>query len=720
MNAREAAQQYIARGWHVVPLEVRGKKCIHDDWLTRAYTPQDFSPTQNIGIQQKAGLIDIDCDCDEAVFMAEAFLPKTKAIYGRASRRRSHWLMRCAEVTDPIAYKDLIAKKTLIEIRVKHQSMAPPSEHPDGETVEWDDPTFLSTGNVASMLSELTVEKALLVRSVQLCATGAMIARYYNPPGARHDWGVALAGFLKRLNITQSETERLFDRAGKLAHDDKVKDRFDAIRTTYAVSEDTPTTGGKRLVELIGENGKEFVATIQKIWGGEAGGVSKNRLDAMNKRHAVLFNQAGNVIIMTEEQEDGHLQVRYSSRSEFNLLYPQLIQVGATDKGKAIMKPLGEAWVTHPKRRFYRGIELAPNGKSNEGYYNLWTGFSVEPKQGDWSLFRQHIDLLANGNPDHVQYILTWMAETVQDPAHPIGIALSFKGGQGVGKSTYAKWFGALFGPHFLHLDSEHRLLGQFNAHLHHTIVVFADEAVWAGGKQGIGALKRMITETTLAIERKGIDVINVKNMLHMIVASNEEWFVPADFDNRRFAVFKVNPARQNQHKFFGAVASQLFEQGGLAALLYDLLAFKSTINLREIPETEELIEQKKHSMTGKKAWWFEQLQSGAPWIGAEPLPANGEGDIPYQIDPDNLYSAYVTAIRIGDTRANPGFMGSVGRFLRTVLPEGFPEIIQRGGKRYWVLPSLEKSRKHFEELLKARVAWPIDVEAPTAPDIPF
>jgi len=595
VTPKEAAAAYIARGWQVVPLEPQGKKCLegHTDWLTRKYTPDDFGPTQNIGIKQLDGLIDIDCDCDEAVFMADAFLPKTKAIYGRPSRPRSHWLFKSLEVKDPLSFKDLISKKTLIEIRVKHQSMAPPSVHPDGETVAWDNPNP----------SEMDVEKTLIVRMVQLCATGAMIGRYYNPPGARHDWGVALTGFLRRLNITQAECERLFDRAGKLAHDDKVKDRFDAIRSTYSVSEDTPTTGAKRLEELIGENGKDFCATLYKIWGGEGGGVSKNRLDTMNKHHAVLYDQSGNVTIMSEEHEDGQLQIRYTSRADFGLLYPQPVQVGVTSAGKPIFKSLGEAWVTHPKRRFYRGIELAPNGHTNEGYYNLWQGFSVEPKQGDWSLFKQHIQLLAEGVEPHVKYIHSWMSETVKHPERPIGIALAFKGLQGTGKSTFATFFGKLFGQHFLHLDSEHRLLGQFNSHLHNTILVLADEAVWAGGKQGLGALKRMITETTLAIERKGVDVINAKNMLHMIVASNEDWFVPTGFDNRRFAIFKVSDARRNQYKFFGAVAEQLFQQGGLAAMLYDLLEMQSPINLRDIPDTDELEEQKKHNMNPRQAW---------------------------------------------------------------------------------------------------------------------
>ena len=232
----------------------------------------------------------------------------------------------------------------------------------------------------------------------------------------------------------------------------------------------------------------------------------------MNATHAVLFDQAGNLVVLTETTEDGRFQLRVSATSTMPLLYPELIQVGVTAQGKPTMKKLGTAWLEHPKRRFYNGIELAPDGRGNPGYYNLWKGFSVEPKQGAYPLFRQHLDLVAQHNQQYADYIFAWMADCVQHPERPGGIALAFKGEQGTGKTTFGKWFGALFGLHFLHLDSEHRLLGNFNAHLHNAIVILADEALWAGGKQGLGALKRMITEKTLNIERKGLDVVQVKN----------------------------------------------------------------------------------------------------------------------------------------------------------------------------------------------------------------
>ena len=82
--------------------------------------------------------------------MADVFLPKTKAVYRRKSRRWSYWLLFCLDIKDPVKHRDVIANKIIAEIQVNHQSMAPPSIHPKGGTVEWecDDP------------KEMVVEKA--------------------------------------------------------------------------------------------------------------------------------------------------------------------------------------------------------------------------------------------------------------------------------------------------------------------------------------------------------------------------------------------------------------------------------------------------------------------------------------------------------------------------------------------------------------------------------
>src|SRR5262249_61500213 len=80
---------------------------------------------------------------------------------------------------------------------------------------------------------------------------------------------------------------------------------------------------------------------------------------------------------------------------------------------------LGSWWLEHPPRRQYAGVVFRPAGtRIINGRLNLWTGWGVEPKQGDWSLLRRHIrEGLAAGDEDVYQYIMNWLALAVRDPA---------------------------------------------------------------------------------------------------------------------------------------------------------------------------------------------------------------------------------------------------------------------------------------------------------------
>jgi hypothetical protein len=68
--------------------------------------------------------------------------------------------------------------------------------------------------------------------------------------------------------------------------------------------------------------------------------------------------------------------------------------------------------------------------------------------------------------------------------------------------------------------------------------------------------------------------------------------------DERRFCVLDVDPGHQYDRVYFATLAREL-ETGGRAALLYDLLHHSlADLDLREVPYTEALREQKVLSLT--------------------------------------------------------------------------------------------------------------------------
>jgi len=291
--------------------------------------------------------------------------------------------------------------------------------------------------------------------------------------------------------------------------------------------------------------------------------------------------------------------------------------------GKAV--PLGNWWTSHPHRRSYKGLTFRPDLQDEvvNGRLNLWRGWGVEPKQGDWSLMRRHIkEVVASDNPEHDGYIMNWLGWTVQHPAEPAEVALMLRGGKGDGKGTLGNTMCHVFGQHAVHLSSVRHLIGHFNVHLRDACFLFADEAYWPGDKSAEGTLKRLITEPTLIIEPKFVDAMTVRNMLHVLISSNEDRIVPASEGERRFAAFLVSKHKRQDESWFGPIYKQL-ENGGYAAMLYDLLRLDlGDWHPRKIPMTDELREQQIRSLNPLDAWVLEFVETGV-------LPASDGVDRP-------------------------------------------------------------------------------------------
>ncbi len=167
------------------------------------------------------------------------------------------------------------------------------------------------------------------------------------------------------------------------------------------------------------------------------------------------------------------------------------------------------------------------------------------------------------------------------------------KGGEGTGKGTLAKVILHITGHHRLAISNPKHLTGAFNAHLRDAVFLFADEALFAGDRSHVGALKSLITEPYLTVEAKFQNAVQSPNFLHVMMASNEEWVVPAAHDARRFFVLEVSDLVKGNHGYFSELWAQL-EAGGYTAMLYDLLAMDLTsFNVRAVPTTEGLQRQR-------------------------------------------------------------------------------------------------------------------------------
>ncbi len=356
---------------------------------------------------------------------------------------------------------------------------------------------------------------------------------------------------------------------------------------------------------------------------------------------------------------------------------------------------VADIWLKNPEMRKYPGICLDPSGREL-GKLNLWQGWSVEPAPGDWSLMRELIEeVLCAGDRGHADYLLRWIAFMLQHPGVQPQAAVAFRGNEGTGKSTLGRALMRIAGRHGITVSSSKQLAGNFNAHLRNAVFVFADEALWPGNKESEGTLKQLVTEPVISFEPKGKDVVQGRNLVHLMMASNEEWVVPAGKDARRFAVFDVSDARRNDHVFFDRLNRQM-DGGGLAAMLHDLLAIDldGWHPARNVPQTQALAEQKVHSLDPASKFWMEVLDRGsvgntaeADWLaGPVTLGDERRGVV-------EEYDAFLKRNRVFSAKATEKALTAAGQAL------GLRAVkVERNTKRAWVLPPLADARGTFEK----------------------
>jgi hypothetical protein len=441
----------------------------------------------------------------------------------------------------------------------------------------------------------------------------------------------------------------------------------------------------------------------------------------LNARHAVVENIGGRCRIIEEKADEafgGRLMLTFQTFDDFRNVYMhRRVTCGFNNKGQPIEIPLGKWWLEQAARRQYRSITFSP-GRDIEGAYNMWRGFAVEPRPGNkHQKFLDHVrDNLCNGNPDLYQYLMGWMARAVQKPDATGEVAVVLRGRKGTGKSLFVKTFGALFGRHFWQVSDARHIVGNFNAHLRDCVVLFADEAFWAGDKKHESVLKALITEETIVVERKGVDAEAAPNYVHLIMASNAQWVVPASEDERRFLVLDVAATHIQDKAYFGAVDADLKTGShagslgdGYGHLLHALQTWDiSNFDHRTVPHTEALSEQKIHSLETHEEWWFGKLRDGM----LQPLHAGWLEPIPK----DQLLDDYLSyAQRIGGKRASattvthlldrvcPGMEQWHGSFRGRDV-NGDPVI---GRTLYLRFPSLKICREAFEGKCGGSFKWP-------------
>lgn len=299
ISAAHAAVEAIRRGFQPVPLRGGSKNPGLAEWTRLRWqaTPEGLAEASekfaawaeegmdNVGVllgSPSGDLIDVDLDHPRANRLKEYFLPPTAMRSGRAGRPNSHWWYWAEAGTMPTTRRYKMQKNedgsqgpVSVELRTNgSQTVVPPSKHPSGQSYEWYGKPWGGDEGPRRVHGQ-----ALSVQVASLALTSVLLDSWPQA-GSRHEAYLALAGGLLRYGergvhpAWAKNLPVIITALAEVTHDDdgpqaRVREVMES--TQRSLREGKPTTGFRRLSEIIGERHVEQARLIVRMIEKEAG-----------------------------------------------------------------------------------------------------------------------------------------------------------------------------------------------------------------------------------------------------------------------------------------------------------------------------------------------------------------------------------------------------------------------------------------------------------------
>jgi hypothetical protein len=274
-------------------------------------------------------------------------------------------------------------------------------------------------------------------------------------------------------------------------------------------------------------------------------------------------------------------------------------------------------------------------------------------------------------------------------------------GGQGIGKGTLGRIFQKIWSATYIQVNRIASVTGSFNASLERAYIIFMDEALFSGDRRASDALKSLVTEDFFQINEKFQPARQINSYHRFIAATNADHFKNTDPDDRRDFTLRVAESRKGDHDFWDDLNHEI-KNGGAAAMAADLLEMDlSDFNVRDKPNTKELLEQKLLSLEPIARWWHDCISHGV---------IN---------DDDDRWPEFVSTVDAvegimdvagGRVYRKPG-PRNVVQEMKKLCPSAKQWQKQSMGSRHrgLILPPLEDARTEFEQYLDGTIEWQDD-----------
>ena len=208
-------------------------------------------------------------------------------------------------------------------------------------------------------------------------------------------------------------------------------------------------------------------------------------------------------------------------------------------------------WMGDVRIKQVKRIVVDPVVADDGANYNMWPGFAAAGlptvQEADVAdliepIVRHIYDVYANGHGETTEFLLDYFANLVQRPDRPSHVALSLWGRSGVGKGmplTFMREKVLGKAVTYQTANPENDLLGRFQNGCVNRVLVQVDEV--RSLREHDDRLKDLITNDTVQLERKGRDIVTVRNLVNLVFTSNNENALTVGTDDRRFVLLRCS-----------------------------------------------------------------------------------------------------------------------------------------------------------------------------------
>lgn len=277
MTPHELVASYLANHFRIVTWPAIGdlKGPREPGWPQKIYTIDDYHDGDRVGlllgteISPGKWLHDVDIDWAPGSLIAQALLPPTNFVYGRASKKVSHCVYTLSEAQVSSRYED-IDKTCLIELRGTKingepglQSMAPPSIWSKDNHHE---PLVFVRNGLPTHFDP----PSHLKQRVCLSAIGMLLAKWLGKNGFGHEARLAWAGYLLRASLPIDDLVTMGEAMSQYTNNTEIHDVRRVVESTAArlsVDSAQKIKGAPALAKILGAHGKVIIARINEWLG---------------------------------------------------------------------------------------------------------------------------------------------------------------------------------------------------------------------------------------------------------------------------------------------------------------------------------------------------------------------------------------------------------------------------------------------------------------------